>query len=454
MDSIDRAVVIGGSIGGLASAVTLSSRARQVVVVERRPSPDGGCTAPQGRQPHVLLVAGARVLEQLIPGFAQRLLDAGAADGGPDPERIPCYWAAAGTVRDHLRLPDLGFPRALCSRAMLESHLREAASSLPNVTVVDGSVEGLELSGAGRRRAVTGVRLRGHPAPLPSDLVVDASGRNTRARQWLAAAGLPQPPVTEVVVDLRYTSLQVERRPGDLGGAAFAVIQNTAENPRIGVALPMEGDRWQIALGAYFGDSAPADVAGAEAFARSLADPLLCELVSRPRLTDPAHYSLRSNLRRHWEKLPWHPRGVCAIGDAVASFNPIYGQGMTSALQQAEAMGAAMDQHGNSSRLAHAIARGTAHIVDHAWTTATGGDFMYAQTVGRRPPGVSTVNRYVERVMRASAHDEVVNAALSGVQQLLAPPAALFLPSVLVHTMRHGTPPRTRSVAAAAASGG
>jgi 2-polyprenyl-6-methoxyphenol hydroxylase-like FAD-dependent oxidoreductase len=443
MTGIERAVVIGGSIAGLASAATLSRRVGEVVVVERRTAKGRASVAPQGHLPHVLLVAGASVLEEVFPGFADRLVQRGAVVGGADPRRLSCYWVAAGTVRDHLRLPDLGFTRALCSRALVEEQLRELTLALPNVSLVDASVDGLSIRDRGERATVGGVVVRGTPASLEADLVVDASGRGSRVETWLQAAGLPTPPHSEVVVDLRYTAFVVDRRPGDLDGAALGVVQNTPGLPRIGVALPMEGDRWQVVLGGYFGDAAPGDPVGARAFARSLSDPALGDLLDRPFHGEASHYSFRSSLHRHWDKVTPAPLGLCAVGDSVASFNPLYGQGMSSALLQAAALGRAIDDHGDTAALQRAYAGAAAKVVGNPWLTATGADLVYPATVGDRPPGHALVNRYVERVTRAAAVDETVNGAFTDVQQLLAAPSTLFRPGVLVRTLRHGRPRTT-----------
>ena len=432
MNDTSRAVVIGGSIAGLATAATLSTRVGEVVLVERRTPPRDGSIAPQGALPHVMLAAGAVVLERLFPGFAAALLAGGAESGGDDPQRLPCHWAAAGSVRDHLSLPDTGVPRALCSRALVEQTLRRTTLALPNVRCVPAGVVGLAISGSGRDATVTGVRLRGR-GDLEAELVVDASGRATKSPQWLRDRGLEPPRTTEVVVDLRYSGYLVERLPGDVHGAAVVVAQNSADVPRIGVALPREGGCWQVVLGGYFGDAAPVDGAGAVGFARSLSDPTLAELVSRPLLAEPARYTFRSSLWRRWDKVRRLPRGLCAVGDAVASFNPLYGQGMTSALLQAEALGSAYDRHGLDRDLGRAHARAAARIVANPWTTATGSDFIYPRTVGRRPPASTAVNRYVEQVTRAAAVDELVNRAFTEVQQLLAPPAGLFAPRVAAH---------------------
>lgn len=200
----------------------------------------------------------------------------------------------------------------------------------------------------------------------------------------------------------------------------------------------MEGARWQVVLGGYFGDAAPTDPAGAREFARSLADPTLDELLARPYLIPASRYTFRSSRRRHWEKLSRPPHGLCVLGDAVASFNPVYGQGMSSALLQVEALGGALGLHGNGPRLAAEVARSAAKVADNPWLTATGADFVYSATEGRRPPGSSFVNRYVERVTRAAAVDETVNAAFTGVQQLLAAPPSLFRPAVVARAVRYG----------------
>jgi 2-polyprenyl-6-methoxyphenol hydroxylase-like FAD-dependent oxidoreductase len=252
----------------------------------------------------------------------------------------------------------------------------------------------------------------------------------------MADLDLAVPTATEVVVDLRYTGYVVERRPEDFGGAAFAVVQNDARVPRIGVALPMEQDRWQIVLGGYFGAAAPVDPAGARAFAATLATPDLSPLFDRPFLAEPARFTFRSSHRRHWDRLRDLPAGFCVIGDAVASFNPIYGQGMSSAMLQAEALGQAVDRFGNGVRLPSEVARAAAKVADGPWTVATGGDFVYAATTGRRPLGHQLVNGYIDRIVRAAAVDETVNRRLTAVQQMLAAPSSLFLPRVLVRTAR------------------
>src|SRR5690606_6995049 len=206
-------------------------------------------------------------------------------------------------------------------------------------------------------------------------LVVDASGRGSSASKWLTEAEIAQPLVTEVGIDIRYTAVDVERRPGDVDGSAFVVVQNDRHLGRIGVALPAEGDRWKIVLGGYFGDGAEPTRDGMLTFARSLPDPAIAELLENPWVSEPARYRFPSSRHTHWEKLGGLPEGFVAVGDSVASFNPIYGQGMSSAALQAEALGRCLERPGH--HFARTAAKALAAVVSHPWQVAAGADFIY-----------------------------------------------------------------------------
>jgi flavin-dependent dehydrogenase len=421
-------------MAGLIAAACLAEHVEEVVLVERRaPRPDASI-APQGGLPHVLLLAGLRVIEETFPGVGGELREAGADGGGPDPTRVPGRWVAAGRRRDHLVFAGNTYRPAMASRALLESRLRERVRALAPVTMVGDTATRLAV--ADDRRAA-GVHLR-ERGLVEADLVVDASGRGAP----LAGTGeVPAPPVSEVVVDVRYTGFVVERRAADFDSGCFAVVQNTRAIPRTGFALPHEGGAWQVMLGGYFGEQAPTDRAGAVAFARTLADPVLAEVVSRPDLAPPRRYRFRSSLRRHWERVPRPLQGYCPIGDAVASFNPVYGQGMSSAALQARALGDLVGRYGTDPGLAARVARATSRVVDSPWLVAAGSDFVYPRTRGPRRRGQGAINAYLERVMRAAAVDEHVNDAFTAVQNLVASPYSLLAPGVVSRSLRHAGRP-------------
>lgn len=435
--AVDRAVVVGASVAGLAGACALARTAREVVVLERHQLPEDGqaaTIAPQGAFPHVLLAGGAAALERLAPGLSAWLFARGAVRAAGD---FSGHWWAEGAVRR--TFPDLGIDVPMCSRALVETGLRTHVRSLPNVDLVGDAVMERVLTGDGRVRGVE-ARVDGEPRRIEADLVVDASGRASRAARWLADERTPEPAMTRVEVDLTYTAVEVRRHPDDLAGGLFAMVQNSRELARLGVALPAEGERWNVVLAGYFGDAAAASREDVLAFAASLPDPTIRRLLDNEWVSEPRRFHFAASQRRHWEKTAGLPPGFCVIGDAVASFNPLYGQGMSAAALQVEALAGCLAQHGNDDLLPRRVARAAAKVVDTPWRIATGADFIYPRTAGRKPPGTDRVNRYLSRVMIAAAHDRMVHLALMRVQHLLAPPTSLFAPAVVRRTMQRTGP--------------
>jgi 2-polyprenyl-6-methoxyphenol hydroxylase-like FAD-dependent oxidoreductase len=124
------------------------------------------------------------------------------------------------------------------------------------------------------------------------------------------------------------------------------------------------------------------------------------------------------------------------LGDAVCSFDPIYGQGMTSAAQQADALGRALDRHGAVNRaLAKQYFRAAARVVNTPWSIAVGGDFVYPETKGQKPFGTDLLNRYMDRVIRAGQYDDDVVIRFNEVVMLVRSPQALLAPSFVLRVL-------------------
>jgi len=418
----DHAIVVGGSFAGLATAAVLARRFTRVTVLERHAAPHG-CTSivPHGRYPHVLLEGGAHALERILPGFGAALVAAGAPQSDRDHVR---WWSDGWRVR---RATDTG-PRALATRALIESTVRERVHALPNVDVQYGvAPSGLIL----RDGRVAGVHTQSRS--IAADLVVDCSGRGSRASEWLSALGRQAPPVTEIEIDLGYLVIALERGPSDASGMLALVSQNIAPTiTRLGIAIAVENDRWMVLLGGYFGDIAPADRDGYLAFARSLPVPDIAALLETGRQVGaPLPYRFHSNRRVHIEKRADVPHGFVVLGDAMCSFNPLYGQGMSVAAIQAERLGQVLD----AGRF-RSVHRELAGIADRAWMIAAGGDLAYPQVAGARSAMSRVMRRYMARVFRACSVDPHVVDALSDVTNLLAPPTLLLRPTTVARVLR------------------
>lgn len=326
---------------------------------------------------------------------------------------------------------------------MLEWQIRRRVQALANVHIVDEcDVE--EPLFSPDRQHVTGVQvtLRGNgnqQRVFDADLVVDASGRGSASPKWLQAAGYGRPAESEVKINMGYATRLYRRRPGDLEGAALIMV--TAGGPhdkRSGLVFPVEGDRWIVTLGGINGDHPPLDEQGYLAFARSLPAPDVYNIIAKTEpLSAITPHRFPSSLRRHYEKMASFPEGYLVLGDAVCSFNPIYGQGMTCAAMEVEALdGLLTKRSGNLQGLAREFFGRAAKIVDNPWQMAVGADFRFPGTEGKKAASVDFINAYVAKVHRATHHDPVVQKAFLKVMNLMEPPASLFQPKVMIRVLR------------------
>jgi 2-polyprenyl-6-methoxyphenol hydroxylase-like FAD-dependent oxidoreductase len=140
------------------------------------------------------------------------------------------------------------------------------------------------------------------------------------------------------------------------------------------------------------------------------------------------------NMRRRYDRLKRFPAGLLAVGDAIASFNPLYGQGMSVAALEAIELRRCLGR--GDRRLARRFFRATSRVVAPAWQMAVGGDLALPEVEGDRPLTLRLSNAYVERLLRVAEHDPLVAAAFNDVTDLLAPPQNIMRPRVLRRVLR------------------
>lgn len=438
------AIVIGGSIAGLLAARVLSEVFAQVTIIERDHLPAGAETrkgTPQSRHGHGLLAGGSQIIERLLPGFGAELLANGA---------LPCdvigdaRWYQLGGYKAKFKS---GLQGLLMSRPLIEAVIRRRVLALPNVSVYEASVQ--ELLASADDSQVTGVRLTNGQA-VEADFVVDASGRGSRAPLWLEALGYEKPVEESVKINVGYATRIFRRRPTDLNGDLAAFITPTApEQTRVGFMVPMEGDRWIITVGGWLGDHAPLDLAGWIEFARTLPAPDIYEVVKDAEpLSETVVHKIPANVRRRYEQLRRSPAGFIVMGDALCAFNPVYGQGMTVAAFEAQALEQSLRADANLADLHRRFFASAAKIVDVPWSMATGEDFRYPTIEGKRPPGTALLHRYLERVHFVARTDEVVCRTFFDVANMIKPPTALFQPNLLWRVLTGGQPAKAPAPAA------
>jgi 2-polyprenyl-6-methoxyphenol hydroxylase-like FAD-dependent oxidoreductase len=322
------------------------------------------------------------------------------------------------------------------SRPFLERAVRARVESLPNVTVRgETAVLGLRADGSGER--ITDVELADGTL-VSCELVVDATGRPARSLAWLSGLGFQPPPMSLVQIDTRYVSRAYSRSADvDRDWKVAAVIDDPSAK-RMASAFPIEGDRWLVTFAGLNGAAPPTHEDERLTWARSLPSPVIAELMetSEP-LGPPVTHRFPANQRRHVEKMRRFPLGWVPLGDAVCSFDPIYGQGMSSAALQASGLARCLDRAGAIDRaFARRYFRAASRTVAIPWSIAVHADFLYDGTTGRKPFGTDRLNRYLERVRIAGQHDDAVAIRLVEVFVLMRPPAALLRPGFALRVLR------------------
>ena len=430
------AVVLGASMGGLATARVLADAYEHVTVLDRDtlpPSTGQRRGVPQGRHAHGLLARGREVLEELFPGLTDDLVAEGALYGDV---QVHGRWYNEGV---RLRQGPSGLHSLALSRPLLEGYVRGRLGALPGVRILDGrDVTGLAATPDGRR--VTGVRTIGRAdgsaeEVVPADLVVDATGKGSRSPVWLEALGYRRPERERVRIQVAYATAVFRRRVTQLDGDRVIIVAATHQRRRGAAMLAQEGDRWIVTQFGYLGERPPTDPDGFVAWAATLPVPDVHEVVSSSELLQaPVPARFPDNVRHRYEHLDRFPEGYLVTGDAVCSFNPVYGQGMTVAVLEALALRDCLGD--GPARLGLRFAGRAARLVDIPWGIAVGADLRFPEVEGPRTAKVRMVNAYLARLHVAAANDPVLGRAFLRVVNLIDPPERLMRPELAMRVMR------------------
>jgi 2-polyprenyl-6-methoxyphenol hydroxylase-like FAD-dependent oxidoreductase len=405
-----------------------------VVVIERDVLPSVGehrRGVPHGRHLHALHPRGQEILDELFPGFSTSLAASGAVlcDVLGDTR-----WQLSG---HQLRRVQTGLSALFASRPLLEGHIRAMVQRLPEVRFLqESSVCGLTVTAD--MRMVTGVRVRGpggSSSQVAGSLVVDATGRGSRTPTWLAELGYQRPAEERVEIGLGYATRIYRLQPGAMGRDQMIFTALTSANPRGGVLAVTEGGCHMLTIAGICGDYPPTDPTEFDEFVAGLpsAD-IAAALADADPLDDPVPFRFPASVRRRYERLAAFPVGLLVIGDAVCSFNPIYGQGMTVAAAEAMTLRGLLAR--DAVPAARRYFRTIAAPIDVAWDIAVGADLAFPQVPGKRSVKVRLVNAYLPRLHAAAAHDEALAASLIRVIGLKDRPEGLLRPDRVLRVLR------------------
>jgi 2-polyprenyl-6-methoxyphenol hydroxylase-like FAD-dependent oxidoreductase len=273
---------------------------------------------------------------------------------------------------------------------------------------------------------------------LWADLVVDTTGRASRAPRWLQELGCEPPKETVINAHLGYAS-RLYRIPENFnGGWTCAYVQSAPpKTKRGGILFRVEGDRWLVTLIGGARDYPPSDEQAFVEFAESLRDPIIADAIRSAQPVSPIRtHRGTENRVRHFDGVNL-PENFVVLGDAACAFNPVYGQGMTIASLGALALRECLRERDGLRGLSRRFQRRLAKVNKAPWLMATGEDYRYPETEGGSP-GVMTrfMHWYMDRVMQLATRDIAVRSVLLQVFNLLIPPPALFRRFILFAVIR------------------
>jgi 2-polyprenyl-6-methoxyphenol hydroxylase-like FAD-dependent oxidoreductase len=439
----DRVIVLGGSMAGLLAARVLADSFREVLLIDR--DQVTGVTGyrrgvPHGHHAHGLVARGHQILEEHFPGLTAELTAAGVIPGDFSSD---IRWYFNGRRLQPARSGLLSIP---ATRPVLEYHVRRRVEDLSAVTFLEQcDILGLETTAGGDM--VTGVRIlrqaTGTEETLSADLVLDTTGRGSRTPAWLAELGFQRPEEERVKIGLAYTTRHYEL-PSDPFGDELAIIPVATPGCPRGAffyRVPGTRNRIELSLTGVLGDHPPTDPDGFVAFARSLPVPDIYDAIrDATPLDDPVMFGFPASVWRHYEKLPSFPLGLLVMGDAVCSFNPVYGQGMSVAALES----LTLRRHLRDGKLPEArrFFADVASDIRAPWSVSAGADLGYPGAEGHRTPMIRMVNAYVARLHDGAAYDAKLTNAFIRVAGLVDPPQALLRPRTALRVLwRQVRPP-------------
>jgi 2-polyprenyl-6-methoxyphenol hydroxylase-like FAD-dependent oxidoreductase len=433
----EHAVVIGGSIAGLLAARVLANHFDQVTVVERdmishAPEPRRG--VPQGRHAHALLVRGKEVIETFFPGLTDDLIRDGATlVRGKG--KLAWHHGRGWRIQYDSDLSFLSL-----SRPLLETGVASRVLVIPNVTVREQtSAEGLVLE---ERHTVRGVRLLSRPthqaAVMDASLVIDASGRGSAMPRWLQSVGFPVPRTEVLPVPVTYATCIFEQRSPAPEWRTLVISGAPAR--RAGFVFAIEGGRWLVTLASFFDEPAPKDLEEFMSVAQSLAVPDIYEVIRGCRpVSGIVHYRFSGSQRRYYEALNGFPEGLLVLGDALCSFNPVYGQGMAVSAIEAERLDIALGRSKLAGGVEPDFARhwfqSISSVVDTAWDAISLEDHRFPELSTDRPLRLRALQWYMDQVQEATYRSPQVTEQFYRVMSFLDPPARLFRPRIAVDVL-------------------
>ena len=307
---------------------------------------------------------------------------------------------------------------------MLEHVTRQRVRNLPNVHIKEET----RFIGfcSGDKCEVSGVKVQTNDEKfeIGAELVVDCSGRATSLPRWLASEGHGDVERQELGIGMAYTS-GLFRPPPDLAGDNWACLMLAIPpNTRAAYLTPVDGGLWLATMYGRGGDMAPREVEGFVEWTKGLSHPVIHEKLSRAEsISDFWTYKIPKGTWFRYDRMEQFPAGLVPMGEAFTSFNPMYGQGISLAAGQAQALRSAVAQ--GADGIASRYFAGCEPLNQVGWAVMETRDLEHASTIGNRPEDIESRWSMGAAIRKLAETDSEVHRLSVHVTHLLEPPSVL-----------------------------
>eukprot|EP01112_Ceratiomyxa_fruticulosa_P009226 TRINITY_DN2402_c0_g2_i5.p1 TRINITY_DN2402_c0_g2~~TRINITY_DN2402_c0_g2_i5.p1 ORF type:complete len:388 (+),score=68.31 TRINITY_DN2402_c0_g2_i5:490-1653(+) len=331
------------------------------------------------------------------------------------------------------------YPLICCRRPVLESMIRKHVLEIPNVELIDGcTVSNFTVDG----NQITGIKYHQkgdeEEYELASNLVVDCTGRNSHTPQWLAKLGFKEPEQKEVVSHVTYSTCILDNisqkgRPGHPEGdwECIAIYSVGKTDLKSFFMFPIDGVGLMATATSFNNDPAPLNFEEYLEFLKNYYPHIVHDVLKDAKVvTGPAIYKNKGSIRNYYENVQL-PSGLLVAGDAVASFSPVYGQGIAVACLEAEQLQKVLEENTPSEKLSSVYFSRVSPIIGAAWDLATNGDMKDPRTVGKRSFVMNIILKYFAILMHLGNNDSSIHRVTFDVMHMRQLPTAIMKPKFL-----------------------
>ena len=426
---LGKAVVVGGSIAGLLTARVLSDYFEDVILIERDEYYNDNNKVrkgtPQANHIHLLLVKGKEILQEFFPDLEKDLLRNGAnkIDFLNDGKFfLPSGWAQRF---------ESGVITFTCTRPLLENTIRHQVQKISKIKICDNkTIASFVLENKNKISLKTSENEK-----INADLIVDCTGRNTKTPDWLEDIGYSKITDTRVDSFVGYaTRRYIPPKNIKKNWKMLSILSNPTSNPRVGAIYPIEDDKWLVFLSGIGKVYPPTEEKGFLEFAKNLEHKELYDSMKDAIPDSEIHgYRVQGSKRYHYESMPSWPENFLVLGDAVAVFNPYYGQGITSAALGVKVLDKMLKNQDFDNNFTRKFQKTLAKTISLPWILGTSEDLRWPTTMGKRPNAITRmVQNHAQKVMLLGPKSKLATKSFLQMMHMIRSPSIIFHPVILL----------------------